>query len=97
VVALADLLVDSDRAGEALELLARLPETGEARRVAARARLATQAVDGQPDVEARLSDLLDRVKGDEAARREFVDLLEVLGPEDPRTPRYRKALTARLF
>jgi putative thioredoxin len=44
-----------------------------------------------------LEALLDRVKDDQGARQEFVDLLEVLGPEDPRTARYRKALTARLF
>ena len=41
--------------------------------------------------------LLDKVRDDDAARQEFVDLLEVLGPEDPRTATYRKALTARLF
>ena len=33
----------------------------------------------------------------EEARQEFLDLLEVLGPDDPRTPKYRKELTARLF
>jgi putative thioredoxin len=37
------------------------------------------------------------VKGDDEARQEFVDLLEVLGPADPRTAQYRKQLTARLF
>ena len=37
------------------------------------------------------------VKDDEAARQEFLDLLETLGPEDPRTAPYRKALAARLF
>jgi putative thioredoxin len=37
------------------------------------------------------------VKDDEDARQEFVDLLEVLGPDDPRTAQYRKALTTRLF
>ena len=31
------------------------------------------------------------------ARQEFLDLLETLGPEDPRTADYRKALAARLF
>ena len=40
VIALADLLIDGgDRVDEALELLKRLPETAEVRRVAARARL----------------------------------------------------------
>ena len=31
------------------------------------------------------------------ARQEFVDLLETLGPDDPRAASYRKALAARLF
>ena len=37
------------------------------------------------------------VKGDEEARQQFVDILEVMGPDDPRTAKYRKLLTARLF
>jgi putative thioredoxin len=37
------------------------------------------------------------VKGDDAARQEFLDLLELLGPEDPRTGAYRRQLTSRLF
>lgn len=95
VVGLAALLVDRGDSDEALQLLARIPESAETRRVAARARLGGDSpADG---VEARLDALLERVKGDEDARREFLDLLELLGPEDPRTPEYRKALTARLF
>ena len=47
-------------------------------------------------VDALLDGLLDRVKEDEEARQEFVDLLETLGPDDPRTTQYRKALAARL-
>jgi putative thioredoxin len=97
VVALAELLVDKDEADEALELLQRVPETAEVRRVAARARLSASRDDGHEDVDSRLDSLLDQVKDDEAARREFLDLLEVLGPDDPRTPRYRRALTSRLF
>ena len=96
VVALARLLVERGDKEEALELLARIPESGEARRVAALARVGAPA-DGDGDLEGRLSELLDRVKGDEEARREFLDLLEVLGADDPRTPRYRKALTSRLY
>ncbi|HEX2024000.1 MAG TPA: tetratricopeptide repeat protein [Acidimicrobiales bacterium] len=97
VVALADLLVDKGETGDALELLQRVPETGDARRVAARARLSAADGDGQDDVDARLANLLEQVKSDEDARRKFLDLLEVLGPDDPRTDRYRKALTSRLF
>lgn len=96
IVALAELLVDRGNGEEALALLARVPETAEGRRVAALARVGgEEAV--TDDVEAELDRLLDRVKADEDARRQFVDILEVLGPDDPRTARYRKALTARLF
>jgi putative thioredoxin len=48
-------------------------------------------------VGAVLDELLERVRDDEAARQEFLDLLETLGPEDPRTSSYRKSLAARLF
>ncbi len=99
VVALAELLVERGEGEEALALLDRIPETAEVRRVAALARvgLAPAASNGQEDVEARLRGLLERVKHDEEARREFVDLLEVLGPDDPRTPAYRRALASRLY
>lgn len=94
VVALAELLVGDGRGEEALALLERIPETPETRRVAALARTGG-SVNG--DVEAKLRDLLDRVKDDDAARQEFVDLLEVMGPDDPRTSSWRRQLTARLF
>src|SRR5438094_9279749 len=99
VVALADLLAERGDAEEALQLLARIPETAETRRVAAIARLGDEAsaADSNGEVESKLDSLLDRVKDDEGARQEFVDLLEVLGPDDPRTSHYRKALTAKLY
>jgi putative thioredoxin len=97
VVALAELLADRGDSEEALRLLARLPETAETRRVAAVARLGTEEVSDNGEVETRLDALLERVKDDETARQEFVDLLEVLGSDDPRTLRYRKALTSKLY
>lgn len=97
VAALARLLIDQGDQAGALALLARVPETAEIRSLAAVARLAEQQVSVGPDVEPLLDSLLDRVRDDEAARQEFLDVLETLGPEDPRTARYRKALSARLF
>jgi putative thioredoxin len=98
VLALASLLVERSEGDEALALLARIPETPEVRRIAALARVGDElAGAGRAEVEAKLDALLARVKGDDDARREFLDLLEVLGPDDPRTPQYRKELTARLF
>ncbi len=98
VVALARLLVDRGEPTEALHLLARIPETPEIRQLAAEARLAAQQVEVPADgVDVLLDSLLVKVKADEEARQEFLDLLETLGPDDPRTAQYRKALAARLF
>lgn len=94
VVALAGLLVDQGENEEALALLNRVPETERVRRVAARARVGDKPTD---DFDAKLADLLNRVKADEEARQEFIDILELMGPDDPRTATYRKQLTARLF
>jgi putative thioredoxin len=98
VVALAELLVgrgDEAATEEALALLERIPESPATRRVAARARVGAGGAAG--DVESELVALLDQVKDDETARQRYLDLLEVLGPEDPRTAAYRKQLTSRLF
>lgn len=105
VLGLASLLVAGGSAGdaqreEALSLLARLPETAETRRLAAQARLGSDApgTNSEGDgIEEKLDSLLERVRDDDDARQEFIDLLEVLGPDDPRTATYRRALTAKLF
>jgi putative thioredoxin len=98
ITALARMLIDSGQSDEAMALLRRIPETADTRVLMAEARLSSQEVDVVgADVDALLDGLLDRVRDDEAARQEFVDLLETLGPADPRTARYRKALSARLF
>jgi len=94
IVALAELLVADDRNDEALDLLARIPETAETRRVAAQARLGEAPTD---DLDDQLTALLTKVKDDDDARQQFVDLLEVLGPEDPRTSQWRRKLTAALY
>lgn len=104
IVALAELLVGRAAQDEALALLSRIPETSQTRRVAALARVgdavphgAGAGDDASADVEARLDTLLPKVRDDEEARQAFVDLLELLGPTDPRTARYRKALTAAIY
>ena len=93
VAALAELLV-VDRPDEALELLQRIPETAETRHIAARARAGTDAT---VDAEARLAELLPSVKVDDEARQAYVDLLELLGPSDPRTAVHRKKLMVALY
>jgi putative thioredoxin len=97
VTALARLLLDRDAPDEALELLGRVPETADVRALAAEARLAARGESAGGDVAARLDALLERVRDDEVARQEYLDLLETLGPDDPRTAGYRRALASRLF
>lgn len=95
IVGLGELLVVDGRGDEALDLLRRIPETPDTRRVAALAR--TGVLAEEDDIGAKLDALLDAVKDDDVARQSYVDLLELLGPDDPRTAAYRKKLTARLF
>jgi putative thioredoxin len=94
IVGLAEILIARGDAPEALGLLARVPESDRTRVVAAKARLGEMPTD---DHDATLTALLDKVKTDEVARQQFVDILELMGPSDPRTAAYRKQLTARLY
>lgn len=94
VVGLAELLVARGENEQALQFLARIAETDRTRLVAAKARVQVAPDD---DHEATLTALLDQVKTDDEARQQFVDLLELMGPDDPRTSVYRKKLTQRLF
>ena len=94
--ALAELLVVAGETDEAQALLAKIPETAEVRRVLAMARTGLSDASAL-DVEGELTSLLDRVKDDDDARQRYVDLLAVLGPDDPRTADYRRKLTTRLF
>jgi putative thioredoxin len=97
IVGLAEMLVARGEADEALSFLARIPEDDRTRRVAAAARVSTQPTLVVDDYDARLTELLDKVKGDDEVRQQFVDILELMGPDDPRTAAYRKQLTARLY
>lgn len=94
IVGLAELLIARGESDEALQYLARIPETERTRVVAAKARVNLAPDD---DYDATLTNLLDKVKGDDEARQQFVDILELMGSHDPRTAQYRKQLTARLY
>jgi putative thioredoxin len=94
IIALAELLIARGEPDEALTLLTRIPESDRTRHVAAKARVGIVPDD---DHDATLTGLLDRVKTDDDARQQFVDILELMGPLDPRTATYRKLLTSRLF
>ena len=93
VTALAQLLVSQGEVDTGLKLLERIPESAETRRITAMAR--TGGIGD--DIEATLAELLITVKTDDEARRKFIDLLEVIGPEDPRSALWRRKLSTALF
>jgi putative thioredoxin len=100
IISLASLLIErggDDAKQEALNLLQRIPETADVRYLQALARVGDEAAEGEDAITSKLDALLDRVKEDPAARQEYLDLLELMGPEDSRVAGYRKALTARIF
>ncbi|MBM3741654.1 MAG: thioredoxin [Actinobacteria bacterium] len=94
VIALATLLTGRKDCAAALEILKTIPETAAVRDAVAAARAAFVPKD---DFDKQLTDLLVRVKTDEQAKKEFLELLEKMGPNDPRTGDYRKKLTTKLF
>lgn len=99
VLGLATLLSDRGEHDEVLSLLARIAESAESRHLAARARLAASGEGdaADDDLTARLDALLEQVRDDDAARLQFLDLLEAMDPDDPRRGRYRRALSSKLF
>lgn len=94
VVALAELLIARNAIPEAFEILARVSETERVRTVLAAARLAFRPTD---DYDSQLAALLPKVKADESARTKYLEILDLMGPSDPRTAPYRKKFTAQLF
>ena len=94
VLALATLLVDRNDRDDALDLLQRIPESPATRHIAARARSGSLEL---TEITQKLDDLLLEVKGKENLREEYLDLLELLGPDHELTSYYRRRLTSALF
>jgi putative thioredoxin len=96
IIALGEILVKRGDGDEALTLLTRIPESDRTRKLAAAARVGVRPAEDD-DHDVRLTGLLPNVKTDPDARQQYVDILELMGPDDPRTAGYRKQLTQRLF
>ncbi len=94
VTKLAKIYVESNRSEEALGLLKKIPESAETRHIAAQARTGDIS---DFEVLKRLDELLLVVKGDDSAREEFVDLLDVLGPDNTEVANYRKKLSREIY
>lgn len=93
-LSLAELLIGEERSEEALALLANLPESSDTKRLVALAKLGPMS---EADLELHLMGLLDRVKGDDDARLEFIQHLDLLDDDNPAKAHWRRQLTARLF
>jgi len=64
--------------------------------------LAEAALEPEPfvindDFDNELAGLLPRVKTDEVAKSRYLEILDIMGTEDPRTVGYRRKLAAQLF
>ena len=95
-LALAKLLVGDGRSEEGLALIEGISDANlEVRHV--RALASEGGPVSVPGIEAELADLLDRVKTDDAARARFLELLELLDPDNAGTSEWRRKLSARLF
>ena len=95
ITKMAALVIERGENERGLELLAKIPETEETLLLAAKARLGDHTVD-ESGVVARLDELLELVKDDEAARQEFRDILEVMADREL-SVKYRRSMAARLF
>ncbi|MEI6496099.1 MAG: tetratricopeptide repeat protein [Actinomycetota bacterium] len=70
---------------------------------AAAAEVIDETVEPEPEAapadnyDETLTELLTRVKGDDEVRQQFLEILETMGPDDPRTAQYRRKLSTALY
>ena len=96
-VLLGEILVSSDRASEAIELLTPFSTQLAAKTVLARARLAQSGVRLDGDVDLTLEHLLEQAATIDSAKADLLEMLDALGPSDPRYVAYRRRLASRLY
>lgn len=95
--ALGDLLFRDDRLDEAEAVLEPLADVLEVKTVLARVRLARQGVSLEGDLDLVLEHLLEQAGSSEEARTHLLEVLDALGPEDPRYVAFRRRLASRLY
>jgi putative thioredoxin len=95
-VALGQLLLDDGRLDEAESVLTPFAAQVAAKTLLARVHLARQGVTLSGDLDLTLEHLLEQ-SGDEGARQNLLEMLDALGPEDPRYLSFRRRLASRLY
>jgi putative thioredoxin len=97
IVALGDYLRREDRFDEAEALLSPIANVLAAKTVLARLRLQRSGVSLDGDLDLTLDHLLEQSVSNEASKDQFLEVLDALGPEDPRYVSYRRRLASRLY
>ena len=97
VVALGDFLRREDRYDEAEALLTPVANVLAAKTVLARLRLQRSGVSLDGDLDLTLDHLLEQSTTNEASKDQLLEVLDALGPEDPRYVSYRRRLASRLY
>ena len=96
-VALGDLLRRNDRLDEADEVLAPFENVLAAKTILARIRLQRSGVSLDGDLDLTLEHLLEQSSSASSAKDSLLEILDALGPEDPRYVSYRRKLASRLY
>lgn len=96
-VALGDFLRQDDKLDEAEALLEPFAHVLAAKTVLARIRLQRSGVDINGDLELTLEHLLEQTSVSEESKAQLLEILDALGPEDPRYVSYRRRLASRLY
>lgn len=96
-VALGDFLARDGRLDEAEEVLNPFAHVLGAKTVLARVRLRSAGVSLDGDVDLMLEQLLEQAGTSEESKASLLDVLDALGPEDPRYVSFRRRLASRLY
>lgn len=96
-VALGDLLRQSDRWDEAEAVLTPFAHVLAAKTVLARLHLQRSGVPLDGDLDLTLEHLLEQTSSDPSAKKSLLEILDALGPDDPRYVSYRRRLASRLY
>ncbi len=96
-VALADYLRQEDKLDEAESLLTPFPNVLTAKTVLARIRLQRSGVRLDGDLDLTLEHLLEQSATNDTLKTQLLEVLDALGPQDPRYVSYRRRLASRLY
>ena len=96
-VALGDLLRRADRLDDADAALKPFENVLAAKTVLARIRLQRSGVSLEGDLDLTLEHLLEQSSSENSAKDSLLEILDALGPEDPRYVSYRRKLASRLY